>query len=277
MSIPVSALFVDSFDAEVKLAYQGVKALRETVRVKNGVIGSTHKFFKAGSGVATEHNRGNDVVAMNASRDSATATLTDWDAFDYVDLLDINKLSFDEKKVIANSTALAMGRREDQLIIDALEDAIVAGNTVGDGSAVFSLDLVREAGAMMDEANVGGEGRYMVYSATAKADLLNETEVTSSDYNSVQALVKGDIDTFYGFTFKMIGSRSEGGLPIPDTGERYNFAYHKQAVGLAIGNDIKPMVDWVAQKLSWQIGCVFSAGAVVIDATGMVCIHTTEA
>ena len=45
---------------------------------------------------------------------------------------------------------------------------------------------------------------------------------------------------------------------------------------VAIGKDMTSMVDWVPQKTAWQIGCVYSAGSVVIDATGMVCIHTKE-
>lgn len=276
MVMQVSNVFIDSFDAEVKLAYQGTKSLRDTVRVKTGVVGSTHRFPTAGQGVATQHNRGNDVVAMNASRDKVTVTLSDWDAFDYEDIMDIEKINFDDKKIIAESTAKAIGRREDQLIIDALEAAVVAGNTVGNGAGDASLELILQAKYLLDENNVPGEDRTIVHSSKFLEDLLNVTEVTSADYNSVKALVSGQLNTFLGFKFVMIGGRTEGGLPIPAAAQRYNFAYHKQAVGLAIGKDMTTMVDWIAEKLAWQIGCVYSAGAIVIDATGMVCIHTKE-
>jgi len=276
MSQQVSNVFIDSFDSEVKLAYQGTKSLRETVRVKTGVVGSTHRFPTAGAGVATQHNRGNDVVAMNASRDKVTATLSDWDAFDYEDIMDIEKINFDDKKIIAESTAKAIGRREDQLIIDALEAAIVGGNTVGNGTAAFSLTLVASAAQLLDENNVPSEDRYLIYTPKQKEQFLSSTTVTSSDFNTVKALVAGDIDTFYGFKFITIGSRTEGGLPRNAGVEQYAFAYHKQAVGLAIGKDMKTMVDWIAEKLAWQIGCVYSAGAVVIDADGMVAINSDD-
>lgn len=276
MSQQVSNVFIDSFDSEVKLAYQGTKSLRETVRVKTGVVGSTHRFPTAGAGVATQHNRGNDVVAMNASRDKVTATLSDWDAFDYEDIMDIEKINFDDKKIIAESTAKAIGRREDQLIIDALEAAIVGGNTVGNGAAAFSLTLVASAAQLLDENNVPSEDRYLIYTPKQKEQFLSSTTVTSSDFNTVKALVAGDIDTFYGFKFITIGSRTEGGLPRNAGVEQYAFAYHKQAVGLAIGKDMKTMVDWIAEKLAWQIGCVYSAGAVVIDADGMVAINSDD-
>lgn len=276
MTRQVSNVFIDSFDAEVKLAYQGTKSLRDTVRVKTGVVGSTHRFPVAGAGVATQHNAGNDVIAMNISHDKVVATLSDWDAFDYSDIFDIEKINFDDKKLIAENTAKAIGRREDQLVIDALEAAIVSGNTVGDGSAAFSLTLVASAGRMLDAANVPAEDRTIIYTAKQKEQFLSSTTVTSSDFNTVKALVAGDIDTFYGFKFITIGSRTEGGLPRKQGVEQYAFAYHKQAVGLAIGKDMTSMVDWIAEKLAWQIGCVYSAGSVVIDATGMVAINTDD-
>lgn len=277
MVMQATAVFIDSFDAEVKLAYQGIKSLRETVRVKTGVVGSTHRFPKAGAGVATQHNRGNDVVAMNLGRDKVTVTLSDWDAFDYEDIMDINKLNFDDKKIIAESTVKAIGRREDQLIIDALEAGVDLVNMlVGNGTAAMTVDYIRQASQKLDENNVPAEDRTIIFSSKQKEQLLNETEVTSSDYNSVKALVMGQIDTFYGFKFIMIGGRTEGGLPRAQGVEQYAYAYHKDAIGLAVGKDMTTMVDWIAEKLAWQIGCVYSAGAIVIDNEGIVAINTDD-
>lgn len=274
MVMAATSVFIDSFDAEVKLAYQAVKSLRASVRVKTGVIGSTHRFPKAGKGVATQHNRGNDVVAMNAGRDKVTVTLSDWDAFDYEDIMDINKLNFDDKKIIAENTAKAIGRREDQLIIDALDAG--STNTIGDGTAAFSLSYVRQAVQYLDNLNVPGEDRCLIYTAKQKEQFLAVEQVTSADYNTIKTLVQGEIDTFLGFKFIMIGSRSEGGLPRPAGVEQDCYAYHKAAVGLAIGKDMTTLVDWVPEKLSWQIGSVYSAGAGVIDAEGVTTIHTDD-
>jgi hypothetical protein len=190
--------------------------------------------------------------------------------------MDINKMNVDDKGLIAKDTADAIGRREDQLIIDALEATVGTATTVGDGSADMSVELLRTVKYTLDNNNVPEEDRTIVHSSKALEDLLGATVVTSSDFNVVKTLVNGEVNTFLGFKFKMIGSRSEGGLPIPSADERYNFAYHKQAVGLAIGKEMTAMVDWVAQKTAWQIGCVFSAGAVAIDTNGIVVIHTKE-
>jgi len=149
--------------------------------------------------------------------------------------------------------------------------------TVGDGNGAPTVALLAQAKRVLDENNVPTEDRTLIHSSYFLEDLLNITEVTSSDFNTVKALVMGDMNTYMGFKFIMIGGRTEGGLPFSDTNKRYNFAYHKQAVGLAIGKDMTTMVDWVAVKTAWQIGCVYSAGAIAIDTDGIVIIHTSEA
>ena len=84
---------------------------------------------------------------------------------------------------------------------------------------------------LLDKSNVPPEGRHIVIHANNLANLLSETAVTSSDFNSVKALVQGELNTFLGFTFHVLGDRSEGGLPIDGSSDRKVFALHQQAVG----------------------------------------------
>jgi hypothetical protein len=49
--------------------------------------------------------------------------------------------------------------------------------------------------------NPQDESPQIVINAAGSADLLNETQVTSADYNSVRALVSGEVNTFMGFGF----------------------------------------------------------------------------
>ena len=45
------------------------------------------------------------------------------------------------------------------------------------------------------------ETRYLVCTANQLSDFLNIAEVKSSDYNSIKALVQGEVDTYLGFKF----------------------------------------------------------------------------
>ena len=46
-----------------------------------------------------------------------------------------------------------------------------------------------------------GEEQFAIVSASQIQSLLRTTEVTSNDYNTVKALVAGEINTFMGFEF----------------------------------------------------------------------------
>ena len=75
MSKNLTANAVAEFDAEVKHAYQGMGLLRGSVRLRTGVIGSTHRFPKMGKGTATKRVPQTRVVPMNIAHTNATATI----------------------------------------------------------------------------------------------------------------------------------------------------------------------------------------------------------
>ena len=278
MSQQASTNFIASFDSLVKHAYQQGSKLRDTVRVKTGVVGSTHRFPKMGKGVASERVPQTDVIPMNISHSNATATLQDWNAPEYTDIYDLSKLNFDERSELAKVIGYAMGRRLDQLIIDAADsgaNSTTVGTDVGGTATGLNLEKILRAKRLMDDAGVPEEGRTMVTSAQAVEQALLDAEITSRDYNALMPLMEGALTRFAGFEFKFIESRTEGGIAKPST--RTNLAYHRDAVGLAIGLDMRTDVTWVSEKTSWLTNGIFSAGAVTIDDEGVYEVLTTEA
>ncbi|NTU49460.1 MAG: hypothetical protein HGA87_00945 [Desulfobulbaceae bacterium] len=278
MSYSISSHFVSSFDTMVKLAYQEGAKLRKYVRVKNGVVGSTHKFFTTGKGVAQPRIPRTDIVPMNTAKSSATATLTDWQAGEFCDILELEKISYDEKQDLAKNVAMAIGRREDQLIIDAMAASAYSTQVtaaVGGSDTGLNIEKIVRAKRLMDDNGVPGEGRVLVTSARAIEQALLETELTSGDYNILRPLATGQIDAFAGFKFVFIESRTEGGIPLA-TNTRNNFAFHKDAVGLAVGHEMSVHIDWVPLRTSWLVNGLFSAGAVSIDTDGIIDVLTYE-
>lgn len=279
MSISLSNAFVTLFDAEVKQAYQGKAMLVGAVRQRRGVEGSTVKFPKVGSGVATVRVPQTDVTPLNVGFSQVTCTLQDWNAAEYSDIFSQAKVNFDERQELVQVVANAMGRRQDQLIIDALtasSTSLTVSNDIGGTDTNLNVAKLREAKRLLDKGNVPMDGRHMVIHANSLANLLSETSVTSSDFNTVKALVQGEINTFLGFQFHVLGDRSEGGLAIDGSLDRTVWAFHSQSVGYAEGLGMRTEINYIPEKTSWLVNEVFSAGAIAIDAGGIVQITCRE-
>jgi hypothetical protein len=280
MAISISNAFVTLFDTEVKQAYQADAVLRNTVRLRTGVTASTHKFPKIGAGVAQVRVPQTDVTPLNVTYSQATVTLTDYIAAEYSDIFNQAKVNFDERQELVQVVAKAIGRRSDQMIIDALSGSgttLTVANSIGGATTNMNMAKLREAQRLMNANNVPMEERYIVMHASQLSNLLSETQVTSSDFNSVKALVQGEINTFMGFTFNVIGDRTEGGLSGGGSGvDRTVYAYHKMAVGMAEAMAVRSEINYIPEKTSWLVASMFSAGAIAIDAGGIVAITCRE-
>jgi len=278
MAQQLSTAFVTLFDAEVKQAYQGTAVLRPAIRVRSGVEGSSYKFPKIGKGVAQVRIPQTDVTPLNVSYGQVTATLSDYIAAEYSDIFSQAKVNFDERSELVKVVASAVGRRQDQLILDALiasSTSNTVASSVGGANTNMNLDKLLAAKKALDAKNVPMDNRHIIIHANNLAGMLGETKVTSSDFNTVKALVNGELNTFLGFTFHVLGDRDEGGLPLT-SGDRKVYAFHRDAIGMAEGIAPKTEINYIPEKTSWLVTSLFSAGAVAIDAEGIVEITCDE-
>lgn len=272
MSMNISPVFQTAFDAEVKVAYGQAGSLRETVKTRTGIVGKEVYFRKVGKAQANLHIRGNDRITNNMEFTQVQCVLGDYDVFDYVDKLDMKKVNFSEIKEIAKGTGIAAGLKIDQIIIDALSSYDSTNMEVGTTTVNMTVTTLVAAKKKLDDKGVPSSDRHFLHDGQQLSDLLADTTLTSSDYNTVKALVNGEVDTYVGFKFHHIATnRLEGGLPSANAGaDRVGYCYHKDAVGLALGQDIESEMEYMVDKGGWLVGCSFSAGAVIIDNQGVV-------
>jgi len=279
MAQGITSAFVTLFDAEVKQAYQASRALAGLVRERNNVEGSTVKFPKIGKGSATIRVPQTDVSPLNVTYSQVTATMSDYNAAEYSDIFHQAKVNFDERRELVQVVSNAIGRRMDQLILDALaasSTSLTVSNDIGTTDSNLNVAKLRRAKKLLDAANVPMDGRVAIIHASSLESLLGETQTTSADFNTVRALVSGEIDTFLGFKFVTLGDRSEGGLPIDGSSDRTVYAFHRDAVGFGIGMNQKTEINYVPEKTSFLVNSMFSAGAVAIDDEGIVKITCRE-
>lgn len=282
MSKFLSDASIQQFDDMVKHAYQEEGgALRKTIRTKNNVVGSQHKFPTMGKGMATARLPQTDVIPMNISHAKVTCTLSDWNAPEYTDIFDQQKTNVDEKKELASVIANAIMRREDQQTIDALDAAsssLTIDTDIGGSDTNLNTTKCREARKLLSANGVSKQDRYCLTHSNNIFGLLGDSDANTFDKNAVKMLVDGEVTKWLGFQFIEIGDYDEGGLPLSGS-VRKNYFYHggtRGSLGAAIGIDRKTEINYIPEKTSWLCNGLFSGGVVAIDAGGIVEADVTE-
>ena len=255
MSTQITTAFVEQYSSNVSmLAQQMGSKLRgavdvETIRGKNAFfdqIGATAAVVRS-----TRHGATPQIDTPHSRR---RVSLADYEWADLIDDLDKVRMLTDPTSNYAKAAAAAMNRSIDDVIITALNasaDTGVAGVTAvplpstskfatSDQSDGLTVAKLLQSKYFLDNGNVDPSiKRYFVCGPKQIQDLLNTTEVKSSDYNTVKALAQGSINSFLGFEFIMSTRLNMDGT---HTDDRLCFAFTQDAVKLAIGADVKAKI-----------------------------------
>ncbi len=273
-----TSIYSQAFADMFLLNYQGSSRLKGVVRELHGLVGSSYKLKYMDRVAMQEHG----VFGADIPRTSVVTTAPEISFKDYQLKLVIDEfeqLNFNADALASYSQdhAKAIGRREDQMVIDA----VVAGATksVAAAGANMSVEKLREARALLGRDEVDSDEIYIVMHWDQMDALLGQTEYTSSIFNMAKPLVDpaGNNGPFSGFKIIVIGDRpKEGGLP--KTGDvRTCIAFAKEAVTLGYRMDPKVTMTPVPQNARVETLSLLSAGAVVGDARGTVKILCDEA
>ena len=286
MSVQITTAFVEQYKSNVfHLAQQKGSKLRDAVRTES-VTGKSHFFERIGSTAAVKRtSRHADTPRVDTPHSRRKVTMDDYDWADLIDDSDKVRLLISPQSEYAKAGAYAMGRTMDDVIIAAATGnafggvsggstiALPAGQKIAHGSTGLTIAKLISAKEKLDAANVDpDEARTIVCSAKQISDLLGTTQITSADFNSVKALVQGDIDTFMGFKF----IRSER-LGTDSNGNRQVLAFTNTSMGLALGKDIQTKISERADKnYSTQVYLCMTIGATRVEDEKVIEIACTE-
>lgn len=266
---------IEQFRDQFINVYQTIKRqLNGTVMEVRGVTGTSYNFALAGKVIL--HDRGafhSDIPSSQVDYNRKVVVFQNKICKIPSDIFEQAEVNASERQNLAKTSAYAISRWEDQFIINALDSS---GSTpIPDGNTGLSLDKLLAMKFKMDENNIPPEGRHFGGHARQLQDLLAEQEITSYDYNTIRALVRGEVDTFLGFKFHFFGNMDEGGIPI--TGDiRTCFAWHEDAVGMAYSIEPSVSVDWVPTMQSYIVIPRIRAGAVALQDEGIVKVNCDE-
>ena len=273
MSSSINTAFVKQFEREVHESYQRMGSkLRGAVRVAQNVKGSSTVFQKVGKGIASTKSSHGMVPVMNISHTPVECVLADYYAGDWVDRLDELKINHDERAVIANAGAYALGRKTDELIIAALSAANTL--TIVDGNIGLTRDKVLKAFELLGESDLPDDGqRFAVVGWQQWSELLKIPEFSSSEFIGADDLpYKGtQAKRWLGTTWI-----PHSGLPIDGNDIRKCFWFHRNAIGHASGSDVQTDVSWHGDRAAHFVNNMMSQGSVLIDGNGVAVINCDE-
>ena len=288
MSNLITVARVQQYRANVEIKFQRQGSLlRNAVRFAE--VKAKYHFWEllAQTAAVKKTTRHGATILVNSQHQRRRSEFSDYEWADLIDSEDKLRMLIDPESDYVTNAAYAMGRALDQEIIDAFSATAYEGetgststawtsdapgeNTIADGGTGLTVGKLRTAMQALDSSNVPMSDRFIVISPIGKQDLLEDAQVTSSDFNTVKALVNGEINTYMGFTFI-----THTGLTIASN-IRSCWAWHKSAMGVHTPNelsvDIGPRRDL---SNSTQVLVKGSYGAVRIQGPGVVQIDIDE-
>ena len=283
MSFQITTAFIQQYKANVEhLLQQKGSRLRPYVRVETQ--SAEFDFYdRIGATSAQEvTGRHQDTPLINVPHDRRRVSLRDFDWAELIDRQDRIRMLIDPTSPYSQNASYALGRKMDEIILEAAFGGVQTGKTgattvtfpaaqqiavnyVESGAAANSgltIGKLRAAKESLDAAETDpSDPRYVICTAKQITDLLQTTEVTSADFNSVKALVQGDVNTFMGFEF----IRTE--LVNADANShRRVLCYAKSGLLMAVGQDVNVDIGPRRDKRnSTQVYCSASFGAVRME------------
>lgn len=226
MSDQLSTAFVRQYHSniEMKLQQQGGE-IAGTVRQESQ--NSERQFYDQIGSVAAEQVTTRFAVSpvVNTPHDRRMVTLTPFHVGDFIDSFEKVQTLIDPSSAYVENFVRALGREKDRVVYQAMFGSASTGVN-GAGTETYSTTASTTAGGLVvvadfATANSGltieklieadrvagaqfwmpSERKYIIINSGGKADLLNTTEVTSADYNTVKTLVSGQVNTFMGMEF----------------------------------------------------------------------------
>ena len=294
MSTQITTAFVEQYKANVlNLVQQRGSRLRGAVMVDSDVVGKKKFVEQVGTTSATKRlSRHADSPLVDTPHLRRAYVLTDYEWGDLIDDADRVRLLIDPTDAYAQNAAWAMGRAMDDEIIAAATGSALTGSdgttssahvaddgghqiavsyvdTASAGNYGLTVDKLRKARNVLATNEVSpDEQLYIAVRAQQIQDLLTDEEVTSGDYNTVRALVNGEIDTYMGFKF----IHTERLTNVTATDVTTCFAWAESALILGVGADIRTQIAPRADKafstyvyLSMSIGATRLEGKKVVD------------
>ena len=256
MSNQITTAFVQQFSANITtLSQQQGSILRGAVR-QESVTGEKAFFDQVGSTAAVKRtSRHGDTPLVETPHSRRQVVLESYEWSDLIDDADKVAMLADPTNVYAQSASFAIGRAMDDAIIEAAtgtaktgksggtSTTLPSGQQIAAGSADLTIAKLIQTRKIFSSNSVDPSiPLHIVVGPEQIESLLNTTQVTSSDFNTVRALVSGSVTSFMGMEFHISNRLAKTG------NNRTCFAFAADGITMAVGKDVMARIDERADK-----------------------------
>lgn len=292
MSYQITTAFVDQFGSNLQLLSQQMGSKLRNLVDSETVKGEQAFFDQLGPTEARlRTTRHADSPVVSTPHDRRRVTMGNYDWGDLIDGVDKIRTLIDPESGYSKNGSFALGRAMDDVVIEALGGTAYTGQR---GATAVPLPNGQKVAVNLGGSNIGltlakliaakskfgkndvdyNEGDLvMVVTQQQLDDLLAIDKVTSADYNTVRALVRGEIDTFMGFRFV----RCQRLILDVASDVRMCYAFIKDGVRIGLGQDIVSRVTERADKcFSWYAYASMTLGATRMEEKKVVEIACDE-
>ena len=196
MSFQITEAFVQQYNSTVSLVSQQ-KQSRLELAVRVETIRGTREAFDSIGTVEAQPRGGRhaDTPQMD------TPHMRRW-------------VTYDPTSPYVQNAVMAFNRAKDKIIINAafapvwtgehgdVQKTFPTSNIIPHGDTGLTIEKLIQARGMLWRNEIDeSEPLFAAVTSFQLEDMLNNTKVQSADYNTIKALVRGEINSFMGFTF----------------------------------------------------------------------------
>lgn len=188
------------------------------IKRKESLQGEEKYFDRIGTvDVMEKTGRHSETTFQDTPYSRRRLTMRDYFWADLCDKEDKLRIIHNPESEYSKAARAAMGRKMDDILIAAALGTVYTGKQGatpvslpnsqklaaidGSGFSQANVELLRALKEKFDEAEVDEMDRHVVMGAAEFRNLLTETEITSADFNTIRALVNGEINSYMGFQF----------------------------------------------------------------------------
>lgn len=306
MSTQITIAFVDQVTSNILVLSQQKEAKLRGCCRPEPITGDTMYVERLGPKDAQPRGaRHGETPISDADHSRRKLSMVDYVVpADLIDKPDKLKMLIDPQSPYAQNQAFSLNRQIDDVVIAALGASVLGGHEGGTTilySAVGECRVIQSTGAIaaagtahgggtetpltiaklltckeiLDNANVDeSRQRWFLTNPHNLNQLMNTTEVKSSDYNTVKALAQGFVNSFMGFNF-IKSTRLATGADLQCI---RSYAFAQDAIVLAIAEEPNVSIDKRPDLLnSTQIYSTLSIGATRVEGPAVVSIELDAA